>query len=111
MPIAFFRSIPHTLPFMDEPRFRKAFEDYYGPQSSDDVVDVCCTYLVIAIGARSCSDDSGICTNHFSAAWSMYGEIIALPYLSSVQCLVLMVNDPSVCPHLANLVTVYRRSS
>lgn len=89
--LAFFNSIPHTFPFIHEPHFRKSFEDYYSSNTSDDLVNICCIYLVIAIGARSLPNSSSISADHFSATWSMYDAILASPYLSSVQCLILMV--------------------
>ncbi|KIW18217.1 hypothetical protein PV08_02505 [Exophiala spinifera] len=89
---AFFSSIHRILPFLDELHVRKMVDDFYDHGIVHEQVNVCCIYLLIAIGARSFSgsDAEQISTTHFAASWSMHDIILAAPYLASVQCLILM---------------------
>jgi hypothetical protein len=80
-----------VFPFISEAVFRKSFDDFYDNGSLTEQVNVCCIYLVIAIGARSLPDSDRISTLHFSATWAMYDLIMSSPYIASVQCLILMV--------------------
>ena len=87
---AYFSVMNDIFPIFTEGQVRLAVQQFYRQGYLEDAPVACCIYLVVAIGARS-TGQTNVSSSHFAAAWALYDALIASPYLSSVQALVLMV--------------------
>ncbi len=70
--------------------FHAIYEEFYRIGRSEDVPQVACIFLVIALGITD--EDESVHSTHSSAAWNLYNHLIATPYLSTVQALILLAS-------------------
>src|SRR5277367_1173057 len=92
---AFFSRIHPMFPLLNEVSFRNtvnrlADADLNSPSPSDRPL-LACVYGVISIGAdeRAGTTENG--TKYFTAAFSLYAHLVAYPYRSSVQAILILV--------------------
>lgn len=76
------------LPIFDESTLREQYHSFYGGESTScDAASTVCVLLAIALGSAS----TEVFDAHLHTAFSLYNDLVARPYLSSVQALILMV--------------------
>lgn len=75
------------LPALDIKAFREDYHKFYETGRTSEPAIAACIFLVIALG---CSD-SGVADLHFRAACNLQADLIARPYMSSVQALIFAV--------------------
>ncbi|PYI02718.1 hypothetical protein BO78DRAFT_422282 [Aspergillus sclerotiicarbonarius CBS 121057] len=83
----FFNSYQVLFPIFDWKVFSASYESFYQTGRTCDPALACSIFLVIALGS---DDNVDVCDSHFQAACSLYGDLVARPYMSSVQSLILM---------------------
>ncbi|KAL3475854.1 fungal-specific transcription factor domain-containing protein [Aspergillus californicus] len=82
----FFNTYHVLLPILDVKPFNDHYERFYQADRTLEPAVVSCVLLAIALGC----EDSEVADLHFRAAWDLYGDLVAHPYLSSVQAFILM---------------------
>jgi hypothetical protein len=78
------------FPILDQIAFLSTYESFYRGEYCGDPSQVACILLVIALGSNH-NDDPDVHSTHFTAAWALYHQFMASPYIGSIQALILMV--------------------
>lgn len=98
----YFKSLNSLFPVLSRGEFMSKFEEFYHHGHSTSSTFICCLYMTLALGARSegLHDEAN---EFFAAGWDLYGKVVSMPYLSSVQALLLMVCLPPSSSHNVTL--------
>ncbi|KAJ5354254.1 hypothetical protein N7541_006818 [Penicillium brevicompactum] len=83
---SFFNIYHVLLPIFDVKQLRLHYEIFYQADRNLEPADIACVLLAIALGC----ENPDVADLHFRAAWGLYSDLLAHPYLSSVQAFILM---------------------
>lgn len=85
--LGFLNTYNQLFPILNFRAFCDAYLQFYDTGKCSDSAVVSCFFFAISLG----SEDEEIGDIHFQAACKLQGDLLARPYISSVQALILMV--------------------
>lgn len=96
--LGFLGTYNQLFPILNSRALCDAYLQFYDTGKCSDSAVVACFFFAIALG----SEDEEIGDIHFQAACKLQGDLLARPYISSVQALILMVRYLLIVAKVAN---------